>query len=517
MPVVAASSIPLAQALRDPRCYPFPAGSVEAIETHISWVFLAGDFAYKVKKPVDLGFCDFTTLERRRFFCEEELRLNGRIAPRLYVGVVPIVESAEGPRVEGEGTPVEFAVKMRRFPQEMLLDALAASGRLEAATIDRLALVVSQMHAMAARVDPSSGWGSPEEALRLAIDNFAALEGADLPRPRAAELARLREWTLLEFQQVRGAMKERELGGFVRECHGDLHLGNIVLTGGVALPFDCVEFDPRLRWIDVMSDVAFLVMDLEAHGLARLAARLLTEYLEESGDYDGLRVLRFYRVYRALVRAKIEHLRSLQRAAGREGSRACEFIDLALHTASAPRPFLEITSGVSGSGKSTVALGRVEESQAVRIRSDVERKRLHGIDPREHMRSGVREGIYTSAGSDRVYARLAALARGAIRSGYPVIVDAAFLERARRERFRALAMECGVPFRIVSCEASEETLFRRVAERWSAGTDASDARCDVLRDQLATRDAIAADEGEVEHVDTGEWRPEHESNVRPAP
>ncbi|HUL55733.1 MAG TPA: AAA family ATPase [Usitatibacter sp.] len=492
--------VSLFQALRDPRCYPFPVRAVETIETHISWVFLAGDYAYKVKKPVDLGFCDFTTLARRRFFCQEELRLNARVAPQLYLGVVPIVESAGGPRLEGEGEAVEFAVKMRRFAQEMLLDALAASGRLEVATIDRLAQVVARMHATAAHGDPDRGWGSPEEALRLAVDNFAVLEGADLPR--AAPLARLREWTHLEFQDAREAMKQRELGGFVRECHGDLHLGNIVLADGVPLPFDCVEFDPRLRWTDVMSDLGFLVMDLEAHGLDRLAARLLTQYLEESGDYEGLRVLRFYRVYRALVRAKIEHLRSVQRTAGREGARACEYIDLASRTAIAPRPFLEITSGVSGSGKSTAALGRVEESHAVRIRSDVERKRLHGIDPREHRPAGVREGIYTSAGSDRVYERLAALARGAIRSGYPVIVDAAFLERPRRDRFRELARQCGVPFRIVSCEASEATLLRRVSERWSAGTDASDARGEVLRDQLATRDAIGPDEGEVVRVRT---------------
>ena len=499
-------AIVVPQGLRDPRCYPHAADEVEVVETHISWVFLAGNFAYKVKKPVDLGFCNFTTLERRRFYCEEELRLNRRVAPELYIDVVAIVVENGGLRIDGRGEPVEFAVKMRRFPQAMLLDSIAVAGCLEGSTIDQLARVVSRMHRSAARADPVDGRGSPAHALQLALDNFFALESRDAPESERSALARLREWTQDEFRNVRQAMEERELHGSVRECHGDLHLGNIVLLEGVPVPFDCVEFDPGLRWIDVMSDVAFVAMDLDFHGLQGLAARFLSGYLEDSGDYGGLRVMRFYRVYRALVRAKIERLRGVQRGTGATSRRA-DYVDLALRTTVEARPFLEIMSGVSGSGKSTVAMQRVEGSQAIRIRSDVERKRIHGMDALAHASYGLGEGIYSNADSDLVYETLAGLARNAIHAGYPVIVDASFLERRRRELFRRLAGECGVPFRIVSCEAAEQTLQGRLAQRWEAGSDASDARDDVLRKQLSTREAIGADEEGVVHVSTEETTP----------
>jgi predicted kinase len=360
------------------------------------------------------------------------------------------------------------------------------------------------MHDTAEPLDPASPWGSPEGALALALANFDALEAAGLSGPDSVTLARLRDWTRRAFQDLRSAMDERRLDGSVRECHGDLHLGNIAVVDGRPLPFDCIEFNPELRWIDVMSDAAFVAMDLDAHGLPQLAARFVAAYLEESGDYAGLRVLRFYRVYRALVRAKIERLRAAQAGIDPSASRVGAFLELARRTTIAHRPFLTIMSGVSGSGKSTVAMHIVEASQAVRIRSDVERKRLHGLDVHEPARFGLRGGMYSQADTDLVYDALEAFAREALDAGYPVVVDASFLERARRERFRALARQRGVRFEIVSCEASERTLRRRVIERWRSGADPSDARLDVLQDQLATRQAIGTDEDSVMRVSTEE-------------
>jgi aminoglycoside phosphotransferase family enzyme/predicted kinase len=490
----------LVEALRDLRAYPHPVESVEVIETHISWVFLVGELAYKVKKPVNLGFCDFTTLERRKHFCEEELRLNRRTALDLYLGVVPIARAGSAVRVEGTGEPIEYAVKMRRFAQEMLLDRIASAHRLSQPKVDALARVVSRMHDAAQPLEPGNAHGSAAAALEVALANFAAIESAGVPGSEQVMLTRLREWTLRTFRDIRGVMEERFLDGAVRECHGDLHLGNIVLIDGRPTPFDAIEFDPGLRWIDVMSDAAFVAMDLEAHGLGGLASRFITSYLEASGDYAGLRVLRFYCVYRAMVRAKIERLRAAQSPDA--PSRFAQYLELAHRSSLAPRPFLAITCGASGSGKSTVAMQMVEASGAVRIRSDVERKRMHGVEPDYHAQYGLHGGMYSRVDTELVYRALEALAEEALAAGYPVVVDATFLERSRRERFRALAARRGVRFEIVSCEASEAVLRRRVIERWRAGADPSDARLDVLQDQLATRDPIAGDEAGVIHLCT---------------
>jgi len=494
----------LVDSLRDPSSYPHAVHDFAVIETHISWVFLAGDFAYKVKKPVDLGFCDFTTLERRHLFCEEELRLNARAAPQLYLAVVPITREGERLRIEGQGDPVEYAVKMRRFSQDMLLDRIAAAHRLSGPKVDQLARIVSRLHDTALPLEPSSPYGSSADALELALANFAAIEEAGVTETESVTLARLRTWTEEQFRKLKPVLDERQLDGSVRECHGDLHLGNIAIVDGKPLPFDCIEFNPRLRWIDAMSDAAFLAMDLDAHGLPGLASRFITSYVEENGDYAGLRVLRFYRVYRAMVRAKIERLRAQQSADPQAAARFAAYLDLARRTAIAHRPFLAIMSGVSGSGKSTVAMHMVETSQAVRIRSDVERKRLHGVHADERTQFGLHAGMYSRAESDLVYQAMEALATEALDAGYPVVVDAAFLERARRERFRSLAARRGVRFEIVSCEASEQTLRRRVIERWRSGADPSDARLDVLQDQLATREPIGADEAGVVRLSTEE-------------
>jgi hypothetical protein len=494
----------LREALLDARAYPHSVHDLHRIETHISWVFLAGDYAYKVKKPVDLGFCDFTTLERRRFFCEEEVRLNRRTAPGIYLGVVPVTREAGALRVEGAGEPVEYAVKMRRFPQEMLLDRVAAGRRLSGAKVEQLARAVSRMHDAAEPLDPSNPCGNAADTLALALDNFDAIEAAGVTEGESVTLGRLRTWTRERFHDLRPVLEERQLDGSVRECHGDLHLGNIAIVDGKPLPFDGIEFDPRLRWIDVMSDAAFVAMDLEAHGLAQLASRFVTSYLEESGDYAGLRVLRFYRVYRAMVRAKIERLRALQPGGEEARPRFAAYLDLARCTAIPHRPFLAIMNGVSGSGKSTVAMHMVETSQAVRIRSDVERKRLAGLHADERTHFGLHAGMYSRADSDLVYAAMEALANEALGAGYPVVVDAAFLQRARRERFREIARRRGVRFEIVSCEAAEQTLRRRVIDRWRTGADPSEARLDVLQDQLATREAIAPDEAGVMRLSTDE-------------
>jgi aminoglycoside phosphotransferase family enzyme/predicted kinase len=488
-----------APALEDPLCYPHAVGRVELIETHISWVFLAGDYAYKLKKPVNLGFLDFSTLQARRYYCTEELRLNRRTAADLYLEVVPVAGTANAPRIGAAGPAIDYALKMRRFPQEALADRLAARGELGPARIDAMAAVIAGFHASIPAAPARSKFGSARNVAAPALRNFDAIE-ALLSDPEEHErLERLRAWTRSEASRNREAFSARRRDGCVRECHGDLHLRNIVFLDDRPVPFDCIEFSPELRWIDVMSEVAFLAMDLLDHRLDAAAWRLLNAYLEATGDYAGLRVLRFYLVYRAMVRAKIACIRAQQprNSAGERLSLKREYhgyLTLAESLARGSQPFLVLMHGFSGSGKTTVSQGLLERTGAVRLRSDVERKRLHGLAPRSRGGSGLLGGLYAPVATRKTYERLEHLARGIVESGWPALVDAAFLSRSERDAFVALARELGVKVLVVSCNAPESELRRRVQSRQAAGGDASDAGVAVLERQLATREPLEEDE-----------------------
>jgi len=486
----------LIDALRDPRCYPHAVQRIEVLQTHISAVFLTGPFAYKIKKPVSLGFLDFRSLAARRHYCEEELRLNRRTAPHWYLDVLPITGNPDAPRFGGSGEAIEYALRMRQFPQHALLDAMAREGRLSHSHMESLARGVADFHASAARAGPGTRWGSPEEVLAIALQNFdqiGALAPGD-PGP----LESLRRWTLKEHAEHEPLITERAASGFVRECHGDLHLRNIALLDGVPTPFDGIEFNDALRWIDVMSEVAFLAMDCFAHRLPALAWTFLDTYLQHTGDYAGLRVLRFYAVYRALVRAKVACIRAGQEGGGGEAARSrqrySDHLRLADELAKQHRPALIAMHGVSGSGKSIAAAELARELGALRCRSDVERKRLHGLAPGARSGSGLDAGLYAPAVTAETYERLAEIARNALQAGYPVIVDAAFLSRSRRGRFRELARECSAPFAVVSCHVPDALLRERVDARERQARDASEAGLEVLERQLATQEPLVPEE-----------------------
>jgi hypothetical protein len=501
----------LVERLRDPARYPHPVDRVELIETHISWVLLAGDYAYKLKKPVDLGFLDFSTLAARKRCCEEELRLNRRTAPALYLEVIPIGGTPEEPR-PGALPAIEYAVKMRRFDQDARLDRVAKRGALAPALVDALAAAIAEFHARVERAPPGSEWGAPERLLAFCEQNFETLETmeplADAPAD-FEHLESLRTWTRHEFTARRERFVERRHAGFVRECHGDLHLGNIALIDGAPVAFDCIEFNPDLRWIDVQSEVAFLVMDLLDHRLEAAAWRCLDRYLGATGDYEGLAVLRFYLVYRALVRAKVAALRAGQpdldaAARARVAAERRGYFELARRLADAARPAIVLMHGLSGSGKTTVAQALLERLGAVRVRSDVERKRLHGLDARARSGAGLDAGLYAPEATLRTYGRLAEAARAIVDAGVTAIVDAASLRRADRAAFRDLARELGVPFAIATCEAPRTALRERVAARARAGADASEATAEVLERQLVTQEPLDADErAEAVVFDTG--------------
>lgn len=489
----------LALALCDPVCFPYAVASVELIETHISYVLVAGAYAYKIKKPVNLGFLDFTALEARRWFCEEELRLNSRTAPELYLNVVAITGTHDRPVLGGRGEPIEYAVRMRAFPQDMLCDRIARRGELRFAHMHALAAAVARFHMQAARAEPESRYGGGAAILEAAQQNFtqvAGLPGVDAERARIATLA---AWTEREHSRLAGTFARRRHSGFVRECHGDLHLGNLALVAGAPLIFDAIEFNPELRWIDVMSDVAFLHMDLLDHGLDALASRFLNTWLELAGDYEGLAVLRFYGVYRAMVRAKVACLRVNQpgvstpvRESGMAQFRG--YLGLAERLTRPPPVLLGITSGLSGSGKSIVARAIVEQLGAIRLRSDVERKRLAGLAAAARTGSGAGQGIYSAAADRTTYQRLWDLAAAVVGADYAAVVDATFTRRRDRAAFSALAAGLNVPFAIVACTAPMESLRERVLHRQRNGQDASEATLEVLECQAGSYEALTAEE-----------------------
>ena len=478
----------LVRALRD-RMQADGGEPVVLIETHISWVLLTRQLAYKLKKPVRLPFVDFSTLAARRQSCEEEVRLNRRFAPALYLGVASVCGTTEAPCI-GDGEAIDYAVLMRRFPDGALLQELLLGGRLEVAQLDGFARRLAELHAEAPAAAPLSGFGEPEQIDRTVEAVLSELRIADGER----RFDDLFDWVDEQSKALRTAWFARLRGGAVRECHGDLHLANVVLVGDELVAFDCIEFDPALRWIDVLSDTAFLTMDLKAHGHGQFAHRFLDVYLQRTGDYGGLPVLRCYEVYRALVRALAGGLRA------RAGGIVSQPIDpdylavarqMAKGAAHGPR--LLITHGLSGSGKSTVTGQLVEIAGAIRLRSDVERKRLHGLTALQSS-AGQPVDIYTPEATRRTFARLIECARIALQAGYPVIVDAAFLRRAERQAFRALAAGLQVPFAILDCRASEAQLRRRVAARSARGGDASEANLDVLERQLAFLEPLDAGE-----------------------
>ncbi len=489
----------LIKALLDPACYDYPVTAVELIETHISWILLTGSYAYKIKKPVNFGFLDFSSLEKRRFYCEEELRLNRRFAPQLYLDVVPICGTRQQPVLNGSGMPVEYAVKMRQFPQQDLYDQMLENGQLGAFQVDEMAREVALFHTRIAASPAPAGFGTPEAVQYPVLENFRQIAELAAGRPELEMLAALENWSKAEFVRLQKDLSDRKENNYIRECHGDLHLGNMAWINGAVTLFDCIEFNPGLRWIDVMSDAAFVIMDLHDRGRPDLAQRFLNTYLEQTGDFDGLAVLNYYLVYRAMVRAKVAGIRASQPRLQPEQAQAAwnsmaGYLKLATRFTQPRRPWLLITHGLSGSGKTTLSQTLLEQSNAIRLRSDVERKRLFGLTPRESSQSGLNSGIYNADARLSTYRHLEQVARKILQAGYPVIVDAAFLKLAERKVFRSLASTLRVPFVILHLQADAATLRQRITERQVSGRDASEATLQVLELQLRDSEGLTHEE-----------------------
>ena len=486
------------KALQETDAWPHPVTGVQLIETHISWVILTGDFAYKIKKPVNFGFLDFSSLEKRLHCCREEVRLNARLAPRIYLDVVPLCGTPASPRVGGEGEAFEYAVRMRQFDVTRGFDRLLASGQLTNTHIDKTAAMLARFQAGAAVAGESSGYGSPPGVLAPVQENFAQirpyLQSLDDASPLRSRLVHLERWSDDTYARLEPVLAQRRAAGFVREGHGDLHLRNIIDWHGEVVPFDCIEFNPGLRWIDVISELAFLLMDLDDHGEVRLSRRLLNAWLEHTGDYAGLEVLRFYQVYRAMVRAKVASLRLAQSASATAEARDfSDYVTLAESYTRVQPARLLITHGLSGSGKTWLSQALLEAAPVIRLRSDVERKRLFGVELSEH--GGARSAnLYQPAASAQTYRHLHDTAARLLTWGFLVVVDAAFLRREQRALFAGLAREYEVPFAIIHCEADESLTRERLRRRARGGSDASDADVAVFEQQRVNTEALAGHE-----------------------
>jgi uncharacterized protein len=466
--------------------YPHEVREIRLIETHISWVLLTGEYAYKIKRPVKFPFVDLSSMERRAFYCSEELRLNRRFAPELYLDTCEVREDGASVHIGGTGRIVDHCVKMKQFARTEELDRLLEAGQIEPDALAGFGRELADIHAKLPVAQQTDPWGSAERVRQGMLENVqqyqdaAARAGFDSPTGLGADLT-------ARLDAVSAVIDRRRANGRVRECHGDLHTRNIVRRGTRLVAFDCMEFEPAFRWIDVAEDIALLMADLRARGFARHAHAFLADYLTRTGDFGLCRVLDLYRAHRALTRAKV---------AAFEKSQADHDAQMAEVRGALSRksPLLTLMSGLSGSGKTWLARRLAPDLGAVHIRSDIERKRMSGLAEHADSHSQPGAGLYSAGQSERVYDHLAECAEDVIAGGYSAIVDAAFLLRAQRSRFVELARRLSVPVQVVVCEAPLAMLRKRVADRHTAGTDASEADLAVLEWQMKHQEPIQSAE-----------------------
>ena len=492
------SSIFQPEDLLTPTAYPHSVTLLQIQETDFSWVILTGTFAYKIRKAVLRGSINAATVVQRRDLCVEELRLNRRLAPGLYLEVVAITREDCGLRIGGRGPTIEYALKMKQFDASQRLSALLDGGQVTRNEIVELARRLAHFYSSAAKAVRSPAFKRTQQLRNAVLGNLAILIFHIDTENAIPTIGRLIDWTHDYLHDSLANLRMREESGFVRECHGDLHAGNVVRWQDQLTPINCVDIDPTLRWIDVMSDVSFLVMDLAAHDRKDLAFSFLNKYLEISGDYQGVRLLAFYVVYRALVRALADSLAADRRTEHRDEfhRRMLMRVKTATDFVDRPGAALILMPGPSGPGKSSLSERLIEKLEAVCIRSDVERKRLAKarlFDPRD---SDQEQGIHDSDSNQRTYARLIECAKSCLEGGVTTIIDAEFPKAADRRIFYDLALKRGIPYFILSCEADYAALAQRIDKRTQGRPDSLETGATVLARQWQSAEPLSIEEQE---------------------
>ncbi len=480
---------PLIRRLLYPNVYPHPVDKVELIQTHISYVLLAGHHVYKIKKPVDFGFLDFSTLRKRLYYCRQEVILNQRLCPGFYLGVVRIRDDGGRITLDGHGRVLEYAVHMRRLPAEGMMDRLLERGELTAALVEGLADRLARFH-QEAETNPRIaryGMWAIRRAWEENFQQWAPYIGQTIT---AEQDGLLREYVRSFFRRQRDLLRRRAQELRIRDCHGDLRSDAVCFTdlpsGEQVCVFDCIEFNRRFRYTDVAGDVGFLAMDLDYRGRPDLSEAFVERYMAASGDSDLRPLINFYKCYRAAVRGKVEGFRSSQpevssKDRAQSARAARRYFDLACRYAAAGRPLLVITCGLTATGKSTLARHLAQEAGLALISSDIVRKELAGLAPQEHRFEAFRRGIYSPAFTDKTYRALLRAAQSHLSQGQGAIVDASFLQRKHRRWAQRLALGEGVAFYCLELRASDAAVRRRLARRLREGGDPSDARWEIYQ------------------------------------
>jgi aminoglycoside phosphotransferase family enzyme/predicted kinase len=493
-------------ALQNPQAYPHPVDTIKLIETHISWILLTGKYAYKIKKPINYGFVDYSTLDKRHYFCEQEIKLNQMLTQGIYLQVLPITKTATSFEINGSGEIVEYALQMTEFSQGQLLNHLLRQHHLSIHIVEEIAVQLAKFHLQAEHAALDAPYGKPETVLQPVEENFnqarELLHKFNIANPTyLAPLEQLEQQSMDEFLRIKSVLQKRNQDGFTRRCHGDIHLGNITLINDKPVIFDCIEFNEYFIWTDVMGDVGFLLMDFYDHQRPDLGMRFLNTYLAYTGDYGSLEVLPYYFAYRAMVRSKIQlfSINEQDDAAKKLAyyQKYLSYVHLAQQYLTSHQPSIIMMHGLSGSGKSTVANHLAEQLGAIIIRSDVERKRLFNLQPHESSHDKLDSSIYQPDINTKTYEQLKDLAILITQAQYPVIVDATFLKYSERQALATVAKNKGIPYFIINCEADHEVLAARISAR-SAVTDTFSEASDlsILQKQQQYLEPLTKEEQE---------------------
>ncbi|MGO9566167.1 MAG: AAA family ATPase [Desulfomonilaceae bacterium] len=492
----------LIPALSDPSIYPHRPDSVQVVQTHISVVFIGGELVYKIKKPVNLGFLDFTTLEKRTYFCQQEVRLNSRFSEGIYLGVAAIHEGPSGINLKGEGDEIEAAVLMHRIPPDRLLIGMLHDHRVTPELLDRLADRLAYFHSHAARGPQITSFGSPQVIYQNLKENFEQT----IPyvgRTIDAQTHEAVSTLAFEFlEKHQSLFRERMESGFIRDCHGDLHLEHVVILDEIML-YDCIEFNDRFRYGDTAADLAFLLMDLDFRGYPAFADRIAGRYADWSDDREILKLLGFYKSYRAFVRGKVEgffldepEVSEPERESAREVAKKYFALSL-VYLKPPPSPLLVITTGLMGTGKSHLASGLGQRLGIRPVRSDVLRKEIQGLSPLERRFEPYGKGIYSEEATEQTYADLLERAAKGLLKGESVIVDASFSQFHHRDRARELAHKTGARFGLVECTAPHAEIRRRMEERATKEDEPSDGRWEIFKEQEAHFEPVRKNEASL--------------------
>ncbi|PKN71739.1 MAG: hypothetical protein CVU54_01580 [Deltaproteobacteria bacterium HGW-Deltaproteobacteria-12] len=486
----------LLESMTNPAFYPHKPTAVEMVQTHISYVFIAGDFVYKIKKPVNFGFLDFTDLAKRKFYCDEELRLNKRLASSIYLDVVALSEDAKGNIILGsEGTVIDYAVRMKKLPQDKMLKILLAEGKVDDKVIDRVADKIAAFHQVAETGGRIDEMGSMAVIRQNHEENFTqTLNYVNVTIPEY-QYKFIQDYVESFLQEKKALMEKRVVHRKIRDCHGDLHLEHICIADEVIV-FDCIEFNERFRFGDVAAEVAFLTMDLDFNGYPQQAESFTKAYIRHSGDTDMLILLNFYRCYYAYVRGKVISFRLDQKEIPADersliAKTAQRYFDLAYtYAATLEKPVLILTAGLMGCGKSYQARHLAARLGARTIRTDVLRKELLKINPAQKHYVKFGQGIYSDEISRRTYDRAYEIADAAIKSGQAVIIDASFKKRSERQKAMQLAQKLTVPFYMIECTCRDEIVKIRLDKRAQEKDNASDGRWEIFQEQKKDFDEV---------------------------